>query len=249
MTTAQSDESTDTPTYAKAFFWINAVVAWLAVALSFALSVGGYYVDGVDPTKASILGNTPDGVDTVWERLFDWITYFTILSNIVVAVVMTMLIVRPGTFRRPDATGSAWRALRLDSLFMIMITGLVYNLLLAEGGKTGWDLLSNTLIHWIVPLLTPIVWLIAGPRGLITFRTIALALILPLAWASFAIVRGLVVGAYPYSFLDVSSDGLGPVVVFIAVIMVFAVALSLVLMAVDSGLRWTMRVGRNRSNG
>jgi hypothetical protein len=219
------------------------------VALSFALSVGGYYVDRVDATKSSILGNTPDGVDTVWERFFDWISYFTILSNIVVAVVMTMLIARPGAFRRRDASGAAWRALRLDSLIMIMITGLVYNLLLAEGGKTGWDLLSNTLIHWIVPLLTPIVWLIAGPRGLITFRTIALALILPLAWASFAIVRGLVVGAYPYSFLDVSSDGLGPVVVFIAVIMVFAVALSLVLMAVDSGLRWTMRVGRNGSNG
>lgn len=249
MTTERPDEAMDTPRHARVFFWINAVVAWSAVALSFALSVGGYYVDSVDSTKSSILGNTPDGVDTAWERFFDWITYFTILSNIVVAVVMTMLIARPRAFARRDATGAAWRALRLDSLVMIMITGIVYNLLLVEGGKTGWDLLSNTLLHWVVPLLTPIVWIIAGPRGLISFRTVALALILPLAWAVFAIVRGLTVGAYPYSFLDVSSDGLGPVVVFIAVIMVAAVALALILMAVDSGLRWTMRVGRSRSNG
>jgi hypothetical protein len=248
MTAVQPDQAMDTPRHAQVFFWINAVVAWLAVAVSFALSFGGYYVDGVNTSKASILGNTADGVDTVAERFFDWITYFTILSNLVVAVVMTMLIARPGAFARRDATGAAWRALRLDSLLMIMITGLVYNLLLVEGGKTGWDLLSNTLLHWVVPLLTPIVWIIAGPRGLISFRTVALAMILPVAWAGFAIVRGLTVGAYPYSFLDVSSDGLGPVIVFIAVIMVVAVALALILMAVDAGLRWTLRTGRRGAN-
>ncbi len=120
-----------------------------------------------------------------------------------------MLIVRPAAFARPDATGAMWRALRLDSVLMITITGLVYNLLLAEAGKTGWDLLSNTLLHWVVPLLTPIVWIIAGPRGLISVRTIALAMVLPLLWAAFALVRGAAVGAYPYPFLDVQANGCG----------------------------------------
>ena len=95
-----------------------------------------------------------------------------------------------------------------------------------------------------MPLLTPIVWIIAGPRGLITLRTIALALVLPLLWAGFALVRGLVVGAYPYPFLDVEANGLPSVLTFVAVIVVVAVLLALLLMAVDSGLRWTMRVGR-----
>lgn len=225
-------------------FWINAVVAWFAVGLSFVLSISGYYVDALDPTKPSILGNTPEGIDTPWERLFDWVTYFTILSNVVVAVVLTMLIARPSVFDRQDTTGAVWRALRLDSVLMITITGLVYNLLLAEAGKSGWDLLSNTLLHWVLPLLTPIVWIIAGPRGLITLRTIGLAMVLPLLWAGFAVVRGLTVGAYPYPFLDVEANGLPAVLAFVSVILVVAVVLGLVLMAVDSGLRWTMHVGR-----
>lgn len=232
------------PAARRVLFWINAMVAWFAVGLSFTLSISGYYVDALDPTQPSILGNTPAGIDTPWERLLDWVTYFTILSNVVVAIVLTMLIARPSVFGRQDATGAVWRALRLDSVLMITITGLVYNLLLAEAGKSGWDLLSNTLLHWVVPLLTPIVWIIAGPRGLITLRTIGLAMVLPLLWAGFAVVRGLTVGAYPYPFLDIEANGLPSVLAFVSVILVVAVVLGLVLMAVDSGLRWTMRAGR-----
>jgi hypothetical protein len=42
----------------------------------------------------------------------------------------------------------------------------------------------------------------------------------------------------------VATNGVASVAVFIAVIMVIAVALALILMAVDAGLRWTLRGGR-----
>jgi hypothetical protein len=227
----------DTPSYGPVFFWINLVAAWFAVALSFTLNVTGYYVDQVDPTKPTILGNIPSGIDTPWERLFDWITYFTILSNIVVAVVLTALVARPALFTRKDGVGTLWRTLRLDSVLMIIVTGVVYNLLLATGGKTGWDLLSNTMLHVAGPLLTVIVWLVAGPRGLISGRIIGLSLLLPLLWAAFALIRGQIVGAYPYPFLDVSTNGLASVLTFIAAILVIAVVLGAILLAIDAGLR------------
>lgn len=229
------------PAWGRVFLWINALVAWAAVGLSFALNLSGYYVDRIHPDKATILGNTAAGVDTPWERLFDWLTYFTIWSNITVAVVLTVMLARPGLFSRSDRVGAIWRALRLDSVLMIVITGIVYNLLLAEGGKTGADALSNTLLHVVVPLLTPIVWILVGPRGLIRGSTIALALVLPLVWAAFALVRGAVVGAYPYGFLDVSANGLVSVLSFILVILVVAVCMALVMWAIDAGLRWTMQ--------
>lgn len=225
---------------------INAAVAWLAVGVSFTLAVTGYYVDTMDLAKPTILGNVPGGNDTVLERLLDWSTYFTILSNVVVLIVTTMLVVRPGLFTRTDRTGTIWRTLRLDSVLMIVITGVVYNLLLATGGKTGWDLVSNTLLHVIVPILTPIVWIIAGPRGLITGRIIGYSLVLPLIWAAYALVRGAAIGAYPYPFLDVATNGLASVIVFIAVIVVIAVLLALVLWAIDAGLQWTLRRGEVR---
>lgn len=227
----------------QALFWINAAAAWFGVLVSFTLNISGHYVDQVDPTKSTILGNVAGGIDTPLERFLDWITYFTILSNILVAVVVTLLAIRPGLFTRTDGVGVLWRTLRLDSLLMITITGIVYNLLLAAGNKSGWDLVSNTMLHMVTPLLTLIVWIIAGPRGLITIRVIGLSLLLPIVWAAFALVRGAVVGAYPYPFLDVSSNGMASVLIFILVIVVVAVGLAFLLMGIDAVLRATLRIG------
>ena len=234
---------TNPPRYGPVFFWINAVAAWFGVLVSFTLNISGHYVDQVDPTKPTILGNVTSGIDTPLERFLDWITYFTILSNILVAVVITLVAVRPTLFTRADGGGVLWRTLRLDGLLMITITGIVYNLLLATGDKSGWDLVSNTMLHMVTPLLTLIVWIIAGPRGLINVRIIGLSLVLPLLWAAFALVRGAVVGAYPYPFLDVSSNGLASVLIFIIVIVVVAVCLAFLLMGIDAALRATLRMG------
>ena len=233
---------TNPPRYGPVFFWGNAAAAWFGVLVSFALNISGHYVDQVDPTKPTILGNIAGGIDTPLERFLDWITYFTILSNILVAVVVTLLAVRPGLFIRQDGVGVLWRTLRLDGLLMITITGIVYNLLLATGGKSGWDLVSNTMLHMVTPLLTLIVWIIAGPRGLINVRIIGFSLVLPLLWAAFALARGAVVGAYPYPFLDVSSNGPASVLTFILAIVIVAVCLAFVLMGIDAALRATMGI-------
>lgn len=221
------------PGYARALLLLNAIVAWAGVLLSFTMNITGAYLGDEDPSKPSILGNIPSGHDTPLERFLDWSTYFTIWSNITVAVVLTVLVARPELFARPDLVGGVWRALRLDSVLMITITGIVYNLLLAEGGKSGWDLVNNTLVHVLTPLLTVLVWLVAGPRGPLSLRVVAGAMVLPLVWAAYALIRGAVVGAYPYPFLDVSAKGLGPVLAFVAVIVVVAVVLALVLVALD----------------
>ena len=233
---------TNPPRYGPVFFWGNAAAAWFGVLVSFALNISGHYVDQVDATKPTILGNIAGGIDTPLERFLDWITYFTILSNILVAVVVTLLAVRPGLFIRQDGVGVLWRTLRLDGLLMITITGIVYNLLLATGGKSGWDLVSNTMLHMVTPLVTLIVWIIAGPRGLVTARVIGLSLLLPLLWAAFALIRGGIVGAYPYPFLDVSSNGLASVLTFILAIVIVAVCLAFVLMGIDAALRATMGI-------
>lgn len=229
------------PRYARPLFGVNALLAWIAVLLQLVMSVSGYYVDTVNPAKPTILGNTAAGVDTPLERFFDWISYFTIWSNIVVAIVLTALTLRPAWFGRADRTGAIWRALRLDSVVMIVVTGVVYNLLLAQGGKSGLDAVSNTLLHVAVPIVTLLVWILAGPRDLIRGSTLGLFLVVPLVWAAFALVRGQAVGAYPYPFLDVATNGWASVLVFLAVIVVISMLLALVLWAIDAGLAWTMR--------
>ena len=229
-------ESIDVSGWRRALLALNAVIAWAAVVVSLVLNITGYYLD--QPAESpTILGGVPGGQDSVLERLLDWSTYFTILSNMTVAIVVTVLLARPAWFVQPTRGGFAWRTLRLDSVMMIVITSIVFNLLLATGGKTGWDAVSNSLLHVITPAVTALVWLAAGPRGLIRWSTIWAALILPLAWAAYALVRGSIIGAYPYPFLDVAANGLPSVLVFIGVICAFAIVLSAVMLGIDALLR------------
>jgi len=228
--------SMDTAGWRRVLLVINALVAWVAVTISFTLNATGYYLD--QPADSpTILGGVPGGQDTVLERLLDWSTYFTILSNVTVAVVVTMLLIRPSFFTRSDSTGRAWRALRVDSVMMIVVTAIVFNLLLATGGKTGWDAVSNSMVHIINPTVTALVWLLAGPRGLIRWSTIWAALILPILWAAYALIRGTVIGAYPYPFLDVATKGWASVLMFIAVICIFGILIMAVMLGLDALMR------------
>lgn len=235
MSTGQAprDGEQAQPAYARALLWVNVAVAWFAVLLSLTLNLSGYYVASADPAKPTIIGNVPSGIDTPLERFFDWTTFFTILSNVVVAVVVAMLVLRPGVFHRADRVGIVWRTLRLDSVLMIVITGVLYNLLLATGGLTGWAFVSNLFLHVLNPIVTALVWLLAGPRGLIRVSTVFLALVLPLAWAAYALIRGSVIQAWPYPFLDVATVGLPSALAFVAGVAVIGVLLGLALLGID----------------
>lgn len=220
----------------RRWFLVNALFAWVGVLLSFSLNISGYYVSSVDPSKPTLLGNTAAGVDTPLERFLDWTTYFTIWSNVVVVLVTTMLVLRPDLFTRADGVGRLWRVLRLDSVLMILITGVLYNLLLADWDKSGADLMSNLFVHVLTPLVTVVVWFVAGPRRLTDLGIAGLALALPLAWAVYALVRGAAVGAYPYPFLDVTTKGYASVLVFVAMVAVVGFLLALGFVFADRAL-------------
>lgn len=223
-----------THSLARPLFLFNAAVAAAAVGLSFTLMAIGYYRDQIDPTKPTLLGNIPTGKDQFSERFFDWISYFTILSNLLVLVVMVMLLLNPDMFQRRDRAGRFWRALRLDSLLMITVTGIVYNLLLNSGSHTGVDLYSNALQHIVNPIVTIGVWLVVGPRDLIGTNTVFHSLLLPTLWAAAVLTRGSFIDAYPYFFLDIASNGLVSVLLFILQILIFAVVLALLMRGYES---------------
>jgi hypothetical protein len=218
----------------RILFGINALVALTGLTVGFILTVLGTYPSlNTDPT---MLGNPEQGV---LGRIFDYFTYFTIWSNIVVAVVSIML------FTRPDRDSFAFRVLRLDSILMITVTGIIYNVVLAGSAKLqGLEVVSNLFDHMLTPLVSILVWLIAGPRGWISWRTIGAALILPIIWLVFALVRGAFIGAYPYGFLDVATYGYGAVLTNVAGIVAFAIVLGLILWGIDWVIR---RVSRRTS--
>ena len=89
--------------------------------------------------------------------------------------------------------------------------------------------MSNALQHIINPIVTLLVFLLVGPRKILNLRTVADAMVLPILWAIVVLIRGSVINAYPYPFLDVITNGLVSVILFIVQIMVFALLISALL--------------------
>ena len=219
----------------RLLFALNALVAWFGVLLSFTLAALGTYPSGnTDPT---LLGNPEQGP---LGRIFDFFTYFTEWSNIIVAVIMTMLALNP-------TRDSFWfRVFRLDALLMITITGLIYNAVLAANAKNvGLEVMSNFFVHVATPALTFAIWLVAGPRGWINWRIIFSALIIPIVWLVFALIRGAFINAYPYGFLNVATYGYGTVLLNVLYVVITAIVLCVIFW----GLDWVVRkmVPDNRS--
>ena len=207
-------------------FAINAMSAWLGLAVALVLAVFAVYPNNqTDPT---LVGFNEPGLAGLPGRLFDYLGYFTHLSNLLVAVVMTML------WRNAHRVSRAFRVLRLDTLIMISVSGLVFAVVLAPTVELrGWEYLSSSLEHYITPVLTIIVFIVFGPRGLVRPSTILPALILPLAWVAFALVRGAVITSYPYDFIDVAKHGYGTVFVNIAGVVALGVLLGVLFWGVE----------------
>ena len=214
---------------ARVLFAITAAVLWIGQVLSAILNAFDYYP--VNTTEPGLYGNNPLGAAGFIGREIDHFSYFTIWSNLLAAIIFTMLAINP------NRTSSLFRVLHLDAIVMMIVTGIVYNVLLNTGGHEGWDFWSNGIQHTWGPILVFIVFVICGPRGWITSRTIFASLILPILWLVYALIRGSVTGAYPYDFLDVNANGMASVLAFVAQIVVFAIILGYLLLLIDKLMR------------
>jgi hypothetical protein len=145
-----------------------------------------------------------------------------------VAIVLTMLA------RNVNRQGAVFATLRMDSLVMISVTGLVYHLLVAaDANPQGLQIVSNALLHYIIPILTVVVWLLIGPRGLFRLSTVFAAVIIPILWVVYAIVRGAIIDAYPYGFLNAQELGLGTALTNISGVVIVGIVLGLIYLAID----------------
>jgi hypothetical protein len=226
MTTTQSG-STATRTSVNPWFTLNAAVAWLGLAIQFILSSTGMYPS--EATTASQLGYAnAAGAAGALGRIIDFFSYFTIWSNLIVAVVMTLLALNP------QRDSARLRILRIDTLMMISITGLVYALIIAPYvTNRGWENVSNSLLHQITPLVTIIVFIIAGPRKWFNVKGIFAALIIPIVYVIYTLIRGAIIGAYPYDFFNVVKYGYGAVLINVVAIAVLGLVIAFIYMGID----------------
>ena len=143
----------------------------------------------------------------------NFLSFFTILSNLLAAIVLIVAAVWALRHRRDDEPEPTWLAVLLVCVSTYMIvTGVVYNTLLRgvelpQGTTVPW---SNEVLHVVFPLFLLIDVLVAPRRRALGWRTVAVTAIFPLVWAVYTMIRANLITApstgnawwYPYPFLD-----------------------------------------------
>ena len=156
-----------------------------------------------------------DVVPDVTHFLVNFFSYFTILSNALAAIALLVGAYFSFTVRRDPP----WFNLSLAAIVTYMATtGVVYNLLLrsitlGQGRTLAW---SNEVLHLIAPIYIVLVWILSPGKSPLRWSALWAIVAFPIAWAVYTMIRGPLVGWYPYPFLDPSQPGgYGAVAVYV----------------------------------
>jgi hypothetical protein len=142
----------------------------------------------------------------------NFFSYFTIESNIL--AVLT-LILYGSTTKLSTKTNLYVQLIRGGVVLYMLMTGVIFAILLAgiEGATltaVPWD---NIVLHYIMPIIILVDWLMDMPKITIKPQQVGIWLIFPIGYIVYTLIRGAVTGWYPYPFLDPQMQGYLPVTV------------------------------------
>ncbi|GCE40717.1 Pr6Pr family membrane protein [Rhodococcus sp. USK10] len=168
----------------------------------------------------------------------DYLSYFTIESNILAVVVLLIGAVRDPQSRR-------WQLFRGATTLYMVITGIVYAVLLANVDVMLQDAWINTALHRLLPLVLLLDWVLAPSRVRISDAQSLGWLIFPAVYGGYSLIRGPIVDWYPYPFLDPRDQGYLQLAVT-AVVLLLAMALMALAVNAVGRLGARRRYGEDR---
>lgn len=193
----------------------GAIVSWMAVGMQFFLIIRNR--------------NNP-----VPETIIQFFSYFTILTNILVACCFSSTACgrqqdNPGFFSRPGT--------RAATVVYIAVVSLIYNLVLRGlWAPQGLQRIVDELLHTFIPLFYIIYWFIAAPKAGIQWKHIFPWLLYPLVYLLLVLLRGAFSGFYPYPFISVNELGIKQVIINSGLITCAFILLSLMVIAASKAL-------------
>jgi hypothetical protein len=169
--------------------------------------------------------------------LVSFFSYFTVLSNTLVATVLTCeLTSRESAARRWFLQPWVMSGVAVS----ITVVGLAYSVLLRHlWHPEGWQWLADELMHDVMPLLFLGYWWFCVPKGLVRWGHIAFWVIYPLVYFAYSLLRGHLLATYPYPFIDVDKLGYPQVFINAGGLLAGFVVIALWVVALD---RWRARM-------
>ncbi len=206
---------------------IAAVVGWFGLILQFVLLVTG------------------DSELSVGMRIVNFFSYFTILSNLLTAIVLTVAASggRGGAlgrfFERPGVVAGV-------AIYMTVTFVIYWTILNALWVPEGWDYVANLVLHGIMPVLLVGHWLLFVRKGALAVASVPWFIVFPVAYAVYSLIRGPIVDWYPYPFLDASALTASELTVNIVAITGGFIVLGVIYVLID---RWLARMRAGAATG
>lgn len=194
--------------------------SWFAVLFQYYLSLGAR-------------------VDSVGVTTFRFVSYFTILTNSLVGICTSYLLLNPNSklgrfFAKPQTLTAV--------TVYILIVGLVYNLILRFlWDPKGLQYVVDQMLHTVIPVLFFIFWLAFVPKKELQWKNVFPWLLYPLIYTVYILIRGAIVNEYPYPFIDVTILGYRDALINGVGVLFAFLGISLLLVAIA---KWTSRKAR-----
>jgi hypothetical protein len=185
------------------------LLGWFALTLQYGLVMAGDFVTGP------------------FSRTINFFSYFTILTNILAALALTLPMVATQSafgqfFSRPTVRTAI-------TAYIIIVMTIVYFVLRHLTNLQGWDLVADLLLHYVMPILFVIDWLFLVPKETLKAKDAALGLSFPSVYLIWTYIHGAYSGFYPYPFLNVNELGHARVLMNEAGLLVMFLVLGLTL--------------------
>ncbi|MFJ2493446.1 Pr6Pr family membrane protein [Pseudomonas iridis] len=163
--------------------------------------------------------------------LVSFFSYFTVLTNTLVATVLTCAVTpRESAARRWFLQPWVSSGVTVS----IVLVGLAYSLLLRHlWHPEGWQFVADELLHDVMPLVFLGYWWFCVPKGTLRLWHLPVWLIYPLVYFAYALLRGDLLGAYAYPFIDVAVLGYPQVFINAGGILAGFVGIGLAVIGLD----------------
>lgn len=161
-----------------------AALAWFSVLLQFFVTLHSTLQNGT----------------SVFGGIVGYFGYFTILTNLLVCLSLTLPLAAPSSgagrfLARSDVTAGVATS--------IVFVSLAYHFLLRNTwNPQGLQLLADILLHYIMPVLFLIHWWFSFPKDALRWTYPLIWGVYPTVYLVYVLIRGLIIGKYPYAFID-----------------------------------------------
>lgn len=199
------------PKVQKYYAFFGGLIAWTAVITQFVLMMLNTKVAEV-------------------ETLIRFFSYFTVLSNTLVAAYFTAIFLKNPS--KPPAFYQYPGFLTAVTLY-ITVVGLVYQIILRPlWSPTGLQFIVDETLHSVDPIITIVFWILFEDKKEVRWKQISGWIIYPLVYFIYIIIRGSFSHFYPYPFINVDELGMGHVLMNAVFLLILFVILGAVFIGI-----------------